>query len=48
MKCPQCKAKTRVESTRFSDTRTRHCLSCGHRFVTFEAVVKVLPKKAPA
>ncbi len=45
MKCPVCKAKTEVESTRFGDTRTRRCLACGHRFMTLETVVKALPKK---
>ena len=47
MKCPKCNSKTEVESTRFGDTRTRRCLTCGHRFVTFETIIKTLPKKAP-
>ena len=48
MKCPACAKDTKVESTRFGDTRTRRCLACGHRFVTFETIIKALPKLPPA
>lgn len=38
MKCPECKAWTRVLSTRDGISRRRECAN-GHRFTTSEIVV---------